>query len=92
MDLYLKREKEISLQEWIDYVRTDKDLLLMETGEAINPVTKQRMKMKIAGRTLFDGTEIIYKKGRIGCDDPSEKVLAKLKELAQALGAEIFEY
>ena len=35
MDLYIKREDEkISLQEWLDYVKTDKDLALQEVAEA----------------------------------------------------------
>ena len=34
MDLYIKREDEkISLQEWLDYVKTDKDLALQEVAE-----------------------------------------------------------
>ncbi|MBD5479603.1 MAG: hypothetical protein HDR14_09980 [Lachnospiraceae bacterium] len=91
MDIYLKREKDISLQEWLDYVKTDKDLVLMEFGEGINPITKQKVKIKITGRVLFDDSEIIYKEGNIGCDDYSEKVLIKLKEIAKSLGAEVFE-
>lgn len=54
MDLYLKCEKDISLHEWLDYVKTDKDLVLEESGEAINPITKQKIVMKIEGRVLFD--------------------------------------
>lgn len=90
MDIYIKREKDISLQEWVDYVKTDKDLVLMEFAEGINPITKQKLKIKIEGRTLFDDSEIIYKKGMIGSDGYSEKVLAKLKEIAKSLGAEVF--
>ena len=91
MDIYIQREKEISLQEWIEYIKSDRDLVLMEYGEVINPITRQKMKMKIEGRALLDGYEIIYKEGCIGCADYSEKVLVKLREIAKNLGADIFE-
>ena len=91
MDLYIQREKEISLQEWIEYVNTDRDLVLMESEEVINPITRQKMIMKIVGIALLGDSEIIYREGRIGCDDYSEKVLVKLREIAKTLGAEIFE-
>ncbi|MCM1101182.1 MAG: hypothetical protein NC079_05690 [Clostridium sp.] len=91
MDVYMEREKDITLQEWLNYVKTDKDLVLEEFSEGINPITKQKLKIKIEGRVLFDDCEIIYQKGHIGCDNHSEKVLAKLKEIAAVLGAEVFE-
>lgn len=91
MDIYIQREKEISLQEWMEYIKTDKDLVLMESGEVINPITKQKMRMKIEGRALLGNSEIIYREGRIGCEGYSEKVLVKLREIAKTLGAEIFE-
>lgn len=91
MDIYIQREKGISLQEWIEYVKTDRDLVLMESGEVINPITRQKMKMKTPGRALLGDSEIIYREGRIGCDGYSEKVLVKLREIAKTLRAEIFE-
>lgn len=91
MEIYIKRDKEISLQEWRDYIKTDKDLVLMESGEGINPITKQKLKIIIEGRALLGDSEILYKKGCIGCDDYSEKVLVKLKEIAVSLGADIYE-
>lgn len=43
MDIYIEREKDITLQEWLNYVKTDKDLVLEEfVGEGINPITKQK--------------------------------------------------
>ena len=91
MDIYIEREKDITLQEWLNYVKSDKDLVLKEFEEGINPITKQKLKIKIEGRVLFDDCEIIYQKGDIGCDNYSERVLAKLKEIAMSLGAEVFE-
>lgn len=91
MDIYIERENDITLQEWLNYIKTDKDLVLEEFGEGINPITKQKIKIKIEGRALFDDCEIIYQKGLIGCDGCSQRVLAKLKEIAKSLGAEVFE-
>lgn len=91
MDIYIEREKDITLQEWLNYIKTDKDLVLEEFSEGINPITKQKLKIKIEGRALFDDYEIIYQKGHIGCDGYSERVLAKLKEIANSLGAEVVE-
>lgn len=90
MDIYIKREKDISLQEWRDYVKTDKDLVLVEFEEGIHPITKQKLKIKIEGKALFDDFEIIYQKGLVGSDDYSERLLMKLKEIAKSLGAEVF--
>lgn len=91
MEIYIERDKEISLREWREYIKTDLELVLMESGEAINPITKQKMKMAIEGRALFGDSEILYKKGCIGCDDYSEKALNKLREIAKSLGADIYE-
>ncbi|MBO5030679.1 MAG: hypothetical protein J6D08_02135 [Lachnospiraceae bacterium] len=91
MDIYIKRERDISLQEWVDYIKTDSDLTLAESAEGINPITKQKLKMKIEGRALFGETEMIYKNGCIGCDDYSEDILMKCKEIAKMLNAEVFD-
>ena len=91
MDVYIEREKNITLQEWLNYIKTDKDLVLEELAEGFNPITKQKLKIRMEGRVLFDDCEIIYQKGHIGCDNYSERVLAKLKEIATSLGANVFE-
>ena len=91
MDIYIENEKGISLQEWVDYVNKDKELVLSESGEGINPITKQKLRIQIPGRVLFGDSEIIYRNGRIGSDDYSEELVAKLKEIAKAFHAEFFE-
>lgn len=91
MDIYIKKENGISLQEWLDYVESDNDLVLMEFGEAVNPITKQKLKMEIEGRAVWGNYEILYKDGCVGCDDYAEELLAKMNEIAKALNAEIFE-
>lgn len=91
MDIYVENEKGISLQEWLDYVNRDNELVLSESGEGINPITKQKLRIQIPGRVLFGDSEIIYQNGRIGSDDYSEELVAKLKEIAKAFNAEFFE-
>ena len=91
MDIYIKREPDISLQEWIDYVKSDNDLVLAERTEGINPITKQKLVINIKGRALYSNVDIVYKDGRIGNDDYYEELPDKLKEIAKSLGAEYFE-
>lgn len=43
MDIYIENEKGISLQAWLDYVSRDKELVISESGEGINPITKQKL-------------------------------------------------
>ena len=91
MDIYIENEKGISLQEWLDYVNRDNELVLSESGEGINPITKAKLRIQIPGRVLFGDSEIHWKNSRIGSDDYSEELVAKLKEIAQAFDAEFFE-
>ena len=92
MDIYVEREnQEINFQEWLNYVESDKNLILAEVTEGINPLTKMALKVEIPGRVLFQDMEIYHKKGCIGCEYASEEMLAKLKEIATALGAKVYD-
>ena len=91
MDIYIENEKGISLQAWLDYVSRDKELVLSESGGGINPITKQKLRIQIPGRVLFGDSEIIYWNSRIGSNDYSEELVAKMKEIAKAFDAEFFE-
>lgn len=91
MDIYIKRDPDISLQEWIDYVKSDNDLVLAERTEAINPITKHKLVISIKGRALYGNVDILYKDGRIGNYDYYEELPDKLKEIARSLGTEYFE-
>lgn len=91
MDIYIENEKGISLQEWLDYVNRDDELVLSESGEGINPITKQNLRIQIPGRVLFGDCVITYQNGCIGSDDYSKEIVAKLKEIAKAFDAEFFE-
>ena len=91
MDIYIENEKGISLQEWLDYVNRDNELVLSESGECIHPITKEKLRIQIPGRVLFGDSEINWKNGRVGSEDYSEELVAKLKEIAKAFDAEFFE-
>lgn len=92
MDLYIKRdEKVITLQEWIDYVKTDNDLILAEAAEGMNPITKEKLRIEIPGRVIFNDNELHYKNGCIGCEYSSDTIVKKLKEIADTLNADLFD-
>ncbi|MBQ4522267.1 MAG: hypothetical protein IJA10_04870 [Lachnospiraceae bacterium] len=92
MDIYIEREKgEISFQEWLDYVKSDDELILTEVTEGINPLTKMKLRIEIPGRVIFNGVEINFKRGCIGCEYASEEMLAKLKEIAIVFGANVYD-
>jgi len=92
MDIYVEKQNgEISLQEWLDYVKTDGELMLSEVAEAINPLTKQKLRIEIPGRVFFKNSEINFRRGRIGSEDDSDEMVAKLKEIATVLEAEFCE-
>lgn len=92
MDIYVEKETgKISLQEWIEYVKTDEKFVLEEVAEGIHPFTKQKLKSEIPGRAVMNDTEINYVNGRIGCEYASEEVLEKLKEIASQFGANVYD-
>lgn len=92
MDIYIEKENgEISLQEWLDYVKTDGELMLSEVAEAINPLTKQILRIEAPGRVLYRNSAINFIRGRIGSEDGSEEMVAKLKEIAVVFGAKVFK-
>lgn len=92
MDIYIERENgSITLDEWLEYVSSDGELVLSETGTAINPITKAVLRVHIKGRALWRDYEINYRNGRIGCEDGSDELVEKLKRIAFALSAEVFD-
>ncbi len=92
MDLYVERETgEISLQEWLDYVKTDDELMLEEVAEGINPLTKQKLRIEIPGRVIFNGSDIYHRKGCIGSEDFSERLLEKLRSIAIFFDADVYD-
>ena len=92
MDLYIERKDErITLEEWKKYVSTDKELLLCETGEGVNPLTKMPIHFEMPGRVLFDGSiEIRYQNGKIGCEGDEEGLIGKLLAIAEVLDASVY--
>jgi len=92
MDIYIEKENgEISLEEWIDYVKSDDELILAEVSEGINPFTKQVLRIEIPGRAIFNEEEINFKRGRVGCEYASDEMLIKLKAIGEAFGAKLYD-
>lgn len=92
MDIYIERPNApLTLDEWREYVQNDKDLVLEESAAGIHPLTKQALRIESPGRTLYNGSEISYKNGRIGTDDGDDDLIRKLRQIAEALGARVFD-
>lgn len=93
MDLYLERESsKITLEDWLNYVESDKELILSENGTIINPITQSTMNYNIPGRVIWKNSyEITYKNGMIGSEDSSEEIINKLMEIAKVFHASLFD-
>ncbi len=92
MDIYIERESgNITPEEWLEYVESDGELTLSETGTAINPFTKAQMRFKIFGRVLWKNYVLTYNDGRIGSEDSSEELVEKLKQIAATLSANVYD-
>lgn len=93
MDLYLEREcSRITLEEWLNYVESDKELILSENGTVINPLTQATMNFDIPGRVVWKNMyEITYKNGMIGCEGSSAEIIKKLMEIANVFNASLFD-
>lgn len=90
--MYIERENgSITLDEWLKFVNSDGELTLSETGTAINPITKATMRFRITCRVLWKDCEITYMDGRIDSEDGSAELVEKLKQIASALNAEVFD-
>ena len=55
-DMYIKRKRDITLQEWLDYVKSDKDLVLVEFGEGYSERVLAKLKeiVKSLGSEVFE--------------------------------------
>lgn len=92
MDLYIEREdKRITLEEWKKYISTDKELLLCEMVEGINPLTKMALYFESPGRVLWNGIEVFYKDGKIGCEGDEEGLIEKLRAIAEVFSASVYD-
>lgn len=97
MELYIRRDSApISLEEWKAYAASDVELDMADVREAVNPITKQKLRVEVPGHTLYvpAGQEICgeftYRKGRIGSEDASEKMVKKAQEIAEKLHADVY--
>lgn len=92
MDIYIERKSnQITLDEWREFVNRNNELVLEEKAVVINPLTKQVIRMEVPGRTLYNGAEINYMNGRIGIEGADSSLIRKLRQIAEELGAGIFD-
>lgn len=92
MAVYIERESSIiSLEEWIGYVNTDSELVLSESGKAVNSITRASMRFNIPGRVLWSDYEIIYMNGRIVCEGSSTELIKKLRAIGNTLSADVYD-
>ena len=83
----------ISLNEWHSYIEKDKSLTLEPESVAINPVTKEEIRMKNPGLAIWknpkNGKEygFDYRNGKISFRYTDEEAIKKAKEIASHFGA-----
>ena len=97
MELHIRRsDREISLSEWEKYVATDRELEKAETWEGINPITKQKMIIKIPGHVVYklNKDEILggffYNNGMIKSEHTEREVIKKAYQIAEGLNADLY--
>ena len=57
----------------------------------LTQLQKEKLRIEILGRVIFSEGDIQYCEGRIGCKGASQGKLKKLREIAAALNAELFD-
>lgn len=97
MELYIKRSnEEITLDEWKKYVASDRELDMKEVIEAINPITKEKLRMSIPGHTMYklNGKEILgnfyYRNGLIESEQTEKEFVIKALKIAAYLNADLY--
>ncbi|MDF2986634.1 MAG: hypothetical protein K0R50_2144 [Eubacterium sp.] len=50
----------IVLSEWLEVIKNDKELKLVESVEGINPITKQKIRIQVQGHAVWTHTEEKY--------------------------------
>lgn len=97
-DLHIERSREdqeaetITLQEWVTVIAADPELKAIDAVWATNPKTGEVITIRCPGsaqwvRSSNPLVTFAYRSGKISAKNPSEPVLAKMKQLAARLGA-----
>jgi hypothetical protein len=86
----------ISLDEWESYVKSDPEMRLVGYEEGRNPFTKERMRINRPGLARWKtgpgrSVKVYYNFGRLEMEGGSQRRVEKMRQIARALGARLFE-
>ena len=85
----------ISLKEWTGFVKADKEFRLVDAAEARNHTTGEFIKVQAEGMAIWtdpkDKSEcyFYYHAGEISVKSPNDKIITKMKAVAQKLKARV---
>jgi hypothetical protein len=102
-DLHITRARDwteskktpITLKDWTEFIKSDKEFRLVEAAEAKNPKTGEVIKLKAEGMAVWtdpkDKSEcyFYYHESEISVKNPEDRVIAKMKSVAQKLKARV---
>jgi predicted transglutaminase-like protease len=102
-DLHITRAKDwteskktpISLQEWKEFIKTDKEFRLVDAAETKNAKTAEVLKMQSEGMAIWADPKnksecyFYYQEGEISVKNPEERIIDKMKIVAQKLKAKV---
>jgi hypothetical protein len=89
------KKSPITLTEWTEFIKTDKEFRLVEAAEAKNPKTGEILRLKAEGMAVWtdpkDKSEcyFYYHEGEIRVKNPEDRTIAKMKVVAQKLKAKV---
>lgn len=87
----------ITLSEWLEIIKNDKELELVKSKEGINPITKQRITIEVQGHVVWShpeedyDIEFYYHNGKVCSDDYNEVISNKMKFLAKKLHSKVLD-
>lgn len=88
-------ESTITLKEWHAYIESSPDLEIIDAWEQTNSLTGEVIHIPGDGIAVWNGLgdrEAVYFNygiGRISTGNPNNRIIAKMKEIAQALDARV---
>ncbi len=102
-DLHITRAKDwteskktpISLKEWTEFIKTDKEFRLVEAAETKNPTTGEVIRLKAEGMAVRIDPKnksecyFYYHEGEISVKNPEPRIITKMKVVAQKLKAKV---
>jgi len=91
------KKSPISLKEWTEFIKTDKEFRPVEAAEAKNPHTGEVITLKAEGMAVWTDPKnksewyFCHHEGEISVKNPAERVIARMKTVAQKLKAKVID-